>query len=65
MYNIAEQGFNQVLHMSNKYCNRLDINKTGEIAIQLKLTNLQPALKKLDENPRERFAAVGTNYFWK
>jgi len=36
--------FNQVLHMRNKYRNRLDKNKTGGNAIRLKLTNLQPAL---------------------
>jgi len=44
---IAEQSFNQVLHMRNKYRNRLDMNKTGGNAIRLKLTNLQPALKNL------------------
>ena len=37
----------QVLHMRNKYRNRLDMNKTGGNVIRLKLTNLQPALKKL------------------
>ena len=37
----------QVLHMRNKYHNRLDMNKTGGNVIRLKLTNLQPALKKL------------------
>jgi len=44
---VAEQRFNQILHKRNKYCNRLDINNTGGNAIQLKQTNLQPALKKL------------------
>jgi len=26
---VAEQGFNQVLHMRNKYRNILDVNNTG------------------------------------
>jgi len=42
------------------------MNKTGGNAIRLKLTNLQPALKKLaGKNPGARFAGVGTNCFWK
>jgi len=31
--------------MRDKYHNRLDMNKTGGNTIQLKLTNLKPALK--------------------
>jgi len=31
----AEQGFNQVLHMRNKYRNRLDMNKTGGMPYDL------------------------------
>jgi len=42
---VAEQGFNQVLHMRNKYRNRFDINKTVGNATRIKLTNLQPASK--------------------
>jgi len=44
---VAEQVFNQILHMRNKYRNRLDMSKTGGYAIRLKLTNSQPALKNL------------------
>jgi len=46
---VAEQGFTQVslLHMHNKHCNRLDMNKTGGNAMRLKLTNLQTSLKNL------------------
>jgi len=40
-----EQGFCQVLYTRNKYRNRLDMNKIGKSPF--KLTNLQPALKKL------------------
>jgi len=40
-----EQGFCQVLHTGNKYRNRLDMNKISETPF--KLTNLQPAFKKL------------------
>jgi len=38
--------------MHNKYRNRLDMNKTGGNAIQLKLTNLKPALKNLQIKAR-------------
>jgi len=44
---VTEQGFKQLLHIPNKYRNRLDMNKTGGNATQIKLTNLQPALKNL------------------
>jgi len=58
---VAEQDINQVLHMRNKNRNRLDV-KTGGNAIRLKLTNLQPALKKLtDKKSGARFAVFGTN----
>ena len=40
-----EQGFCQGLHTRNKHRNRLGMNKIGETPF--KLTNLQPALKKL------------------
>jgi len=40
-----EQGFSQGLHTRKKYRNRLDMNKTEGNAIQLRLTNLQPAFK--------------------
>jgi len=47
-----EQGFCQVLHTHNKYRNRLDMSNIGEIPF--KLTNLQPALKKLaDKHHRD------------
>jgi len=47
--------------MRNKQRNRLDMNKTEETPYDLKLTNFQPALKKLtDKKPGARFAAVGT-----
>jgi len=59
---VPEQGFSQALHMRNKYRSCLDMNKTGGKAIPLKLTNLQPALKKLtNEKPGARFVVVGTN----
>ncbi|XP_071391322.1 zinc finger BED domain-containing protein 5-like [Centroberyx affinis] len=45
---LVEQGFSQVLHMQSKYRNRLDLMASG--AIRLKLTSLQPAVKKLAEN---------------
>jgi len=35
-----EQGFSQLLHMRNKYRNRLDMNKTEGNAIRLRMTNL-------------------------
>jgi len=44
---VAEQGFNQALHMRNKYRNRLDMNKTGGNAMRLKMINLQFVLKTL------------------
>jgi len=44
--------FNQVLHMRNKYRNRLEINKIGGNAIRLKLTDLQSALKNLQVTAR-------------
>ena len=43
---------NQVLHMRNKYRNRLEMNKTGGNAIRLKLTDLQPALKNMQITAR-------------
>jgi len=43
----AEQGFSQILHMRKKTCNRLDMNKNGGNVTGLKLTSLQPHLKKL------------------
>ena len=59
---VAEQGFNQVLHMCNAYRNCLGMNKTGGIDIRLKLTILQPGLKKLtDEKPGKKLAVVGIN----
>jgi len=52
--------------MRNKYRNRLDMNKTGGNAVRLKLTNLQPTLKKLtDKKLGVWLAVVGTNCFWK
>ncbi|XP_071394012.1 zinc finger BED domain-containing protein 5-like [Centroberyx affinis] len=45
---LVEQGFSQVLHMQSKYRNRLDLMASG--ALRLKLTSLQPAVKKLAEN---------------
>ncbi|XP_071771056.1 zinc finger BED domain-containing protein 5-like [Centroberyx gerrardi] len=45
---LVEQGFSQVLHMQSKYRNRLDFMASG--ALRLKLTSLQPAVKKLAEN---------------
>ncbi|XP_071397542.1 zinc finger BED domain-containing protein 5-like [Centroberyx affinis] len=45
---LVEQGFSQVLHMQSKYRNRLDLMASG--ALWLKLTSLQPAVKKLAEN---------------
>ncbi|KAM3833924.1 zinc finger BED domain-containing protein 5-like [Diretmus argenteus] len=44
---LVEQGFSQVLHMQSKYRNRLDL---ASGALRLKLTSLQPAVKKLAEN---------------
>jgi len=44
---VAEQGFNQVLYMRNKYCNHVDMNHTD--GNDLKLTNLKPALKKFTD----------------
>jgi len=38
--------------MRNKYRSRLDMNKTGGKAIQLKLTNFKPALKNLQIKAR-------------
>jgi len=50
MTHFPEQGFSQVLHTRNKYRNHLDMSKIGETPF--KLTNLQPALRKLaDETP--------------
>jgi len=45
----AEQGVSQVLHTRNNYSNWFDTNKAGGNAMRLKLTNLQPALKKLTD----------------
>ena len=45
---LVEQGFSQVLHMQSKYRNRLNLTASG--ALRLKLTSLQPAVKKLAEN---------------
>jgi len=44
---VAEQGFNQALHMRNKYRNRLHMKKTEGNVIRFEMTNLQPTLKKL------------------
>jgi len=47
-----QRGFCQVLHTRNKYRDRLDMSNIGET--QFKLTNLQPALKKLaDKHHRD------------
>ena len=46
---IIEQGFSEVLHMRNKYRNRLDMNMTGENSIRFKLTSLNPAFSNLAE----------------
>jgi len=63
---IAEQGFNQVLHMRSKCRSPLDMNKTRGNAIRLKLPNLQPAFKKFtDKKTGAMFTVVGTNCFWK
>ncbi|XP_010775064.1 zinc finger BED domain-containing protein 5-like, partial [Notothenia coriiceps] len=45
---LVEQGFSQVLHMQSKYRNRLNLTTSG--ALRLKLSSLQPAVKKLAEN---------------
>jgi len=43
---VAEQGFNQVLHMSNTVNTAIvDMNKTEGMPYDSKLTNLQPGLK--------------------
>uniref|UniRef100_A0A3B5LGI6 HAT C-terminal dimerisation domain-containing protein n=1 Tax=Xiphophorus couchianus TaxID=32473 RepID=A0A3B5LGI6_9TELE len=44
---LVEQGFSQVLHMQSKYRNRLNLATSG--ALWLKLSSLQPAIKKLAE----------------
>jgi len=44
---VAEQGFNEILHVRNKYRSRFDMKQTGENAIRLKLTNLQTIQKNL------------------
>ena len=49
---VTEQISTKQLHLLNKYCNRLDMNKTGGNAIWLKLTNLQPALENLQVEVR-------------
>lgn len=49
---LIEQGFNQVLHMLSKYRICLDLMPWD--AVQLKLTSLQPALKKLTGNIKHR-----------
>lgn len=49
---LIEQGFNQVIHVLYKYRNCLDLMPWG--AVQLKLTSLQPALKKLTGNIKHR-----------
>ena len=51
---VAEQGFNQVLHMRNKYRNILDVNNTGGNVIWRKLTNLLAALKNLQMKARDK-----------
>jgi len=56
-----EQGFCQVLHTRNKYRNRLDMNKIGESPV--KLTNLQPALKKLADK-HHRKIRISFNYLF-
>ena len=64
-----EQGFCQILNTRNKYGNRLDLNMIGETPF--KLTNLQPALKKLaDKRHRkvrirfnEHFLEINNIYF--
>lgn len=45
---LVEQGFSQVLHMQSKYRNRLNLTSSG--ALRLKLTSLQPAVKKMAAN---------------
>jgi len=59
-----EQGFCQVLHTRNKYRNRLDMSKIGETPF--KLTNLQPALRKL-AGKHHRKVRISWNelFFWK
>ncbi|KAK9960341.1 hypothetical protein ABG768_008202, partial [Culter alburnus] len=47
---LVEQGFSQVIHMQSKYRNHLDLHASG--ALRLKLTSLQPAVKKLAEKHR-------------
>jgi len=56
-----EQGLCQVLHKRNKYRSRLDMSNNGETSF--KLTNFQPALKKLADNTIARFALVGMSCF--
>jgi len=63
---VAEQGFNQVLHMRNKYRSHLDMNKTDGNARRLKLTKLQPASKKLtDETPWQGLQLLEPTVFGK
>jgi len=61
---VAEQGFNQVLHMRNKFCNHLDMNKTGGNVTQLKLTNLQPASKNLQKKARGKVSISWKQLFF-
>uniref|UniRef100_A0A3Q3B2X0 DUF4371 domain-containing protein n=1 Tax=Kryptolebias marmoratus TaxID=37003 RepID=A0A3Q3B2X0_KRYMA len=44
---LVEQGFSHVLHLQSKYRNHQDLVASG--ALQLKLTSLQPPIKKLAE----------------
>jgi len=59
-----EQGFCQVLHTRNKYRNRLEMSKIGETPF--KLTNLQPALRKLaDKHHCKVRISWNELFFWK
>ena len=49
---VDDQGFNQVLHIRNKYHNSLDMNNTGGNVIWRKLTNVLAALKNLQIKAR-------------
>jgi len=53
----------QVVHMRIKHSNRLDMNKAGVNAIRLKLTNLQPTLKKFEQTSGARCALTGSRCF--
>jgi len=58
----AEQDFCQALHRrnSNKYRNRLDVNKTGETPHDINWSTCNLVWKSLQINTTVRFAFVGT-----